>query len=118
MDAKRKRELVLTEFVQTEETYVRDLKILADTFKTPLQDRLSATDLMKIFSNVDMLIMFHQELVLSLKAQTLLFYEEQTVGATLLKYVIIHPTSLLVTTIFISKLYIFHPSRHSFYIVG
>ena len=51
------------------------------------QSRLSPAELAKIFCNLEMLIMFHEQLVESLREQEALEPVRQTVGATILKYV-------------------------------
>jgi hypothetical protein len=106
----KRRQHVLHEFVQTEQNYLRDLHILSSTFFTPLKVRLSPGDLAKIFCNLEMLIMFHEQFVESLREQEAMEPERQTIGACLLKYVTI---VLLALTLLrpAHLLYLVHPSQ-------
>lgn len=64
----RKRQEAIHELLRTEETYVQDLQIIVDVFYGPLQNMLSPTDLQKIFSNIEQLLIVNTQLFSSFEA--------------------------------------------------
>jgi len=69
-DKEDKRNHVLSEIFETEKNYVDVLKVIAGNFMNSLKDsKLSKTDLKTIFSNVDELLVVHQELLSAMEKQ-------------------------------------------------
>lgn len=83
----RLRARVVDEIIQTERTYVADLRILYEQFYLPLRERISPLDHAKIFSNLEMLLGLHEQLSVALDTQAYLPVEEQTFGAIFLRFV-------------------------------
>ena len=56
---------VVKEFIETEKTYVRDLKIIVEVFKIPMEEKelITQSESPIIFSNVEMLLQVNEELL-------------------------------------------------------
>eukprot|EP01120_Amphizonella_sp_Union-15-10_P015916 TRINITY_DN8274_c0_g1_i1.p1 TRINITY_DN8274_c0_g1~~TRINITY_DN8274_c0_g1_i1.p1 ORF type:complete len:543 (-),score=126.87 TRINITY_DN8274_c0_g1_i1:59-1687(-) len=65
----RLREACIKELIETEESFISDLKLLQSLFEEPLKKVLPNPDHVKLFSNLDMILFLNQEFLEELKVQ-------------------------------------------------
>ncbi|KAI8610548.1 hypothetical protein BC830DRAFT_732804 [Chytriomyces sp. MP71] len=66
---KNKREKIITELIETEKDYVRDLKIIIDTFMKPMANSKFDKNVDALFSNVDELLSINSEFLRRFEAK-------------------------------------------------
>lgn len=83
----RLRARVVEELCRTETIYLADLRTVLTLFLVPLRDKIPSADHAKVFSNLEMIVGLHEQMLPFLQAQEHLPPESQTIGGILLKFV-------------------------------
>lgn len=85
----RKRQEIIFELINTEELYVNDLKVIINSFMTPLEEKklISPPELGNLFSNVKAILPVNEALLASLQEKQQKNPVIDTIGDVLLRHV-------------------------------